>query len=233
MILFGPATWRLLLQPKILGGRSCRTAAIVGTNIYKGNILESTVQPATSGLRTNAGYSTRKDKMEKHSTAEAATEEKPICGHCGYPILGYGMRYYGTYVAHQELYECRDVLKAAIEAEKQQFKAHTESIAAFLQEMYAIMVDPLADGVNKVQDTVSELKAAALRDREVLQELDKLRADVAKLVEALRECDWMLYGIPHKTNNDIHKLVILALAKHSDKKDYTWERLQPECLKQS
>lgn len=41
------------------------------------------------------------------------------------------------------------------------------------------------------------------------------RVDVAQLVEALLECDWMLYGKPHKTNNDIHKLVIAALAKHS------------------
>lgn len=39
--------------------------------------------------------------------------------------------------------------------------------------------------------------------------------DVVELVNALRECDWMLGGVPHKTNSDIHKIVISALAKHS------------------
>jgi hypothetical protein len=46
------------------------------------------------------------------------------------------------------------------------FNDHTKAVEAFLNELYAIMVDPLAEGQIKVKDMMAALKEAALRDRE-------------------------------------------------------------------
>src|SRR5258705_13701026 len=54
----------------------------------------------------------------------------------------------------------------ALREAEQRFKAHTEAIMIFLNELYGIMVDPCAEGVIKVQDMKDALIKAALRDRE-------------------------------------------------------------------
>jgi hypothetical protein len=52
-------------------------------------------------------------------------------------------------------------------AEKEKrFDNHTESVAAFLNELWAIMVDPLAEGTRTVAETMDGLRKAALRERE-------------------------------------------------------------------
>jgi hypothetical protein len=69
----------------------------------------------------------------------------------------------------------RDQLREAHLAERDRFAAHTRAVATFLSEMYAIMVDPLADGEMKVSETMKSLKDAALRDRELENKLERLR----------------------------------------------------------
>lgn len=44
--------------------------------------------------------------------------------------------------------------------------AHTKAVGDFLNDLYAIMVDPLAQGTIQVADTCSALKEAALASRE-------------------------------------------------------------------
>lgn len=46
------------------------------------------------------------------------------------------------------------------------WRLHARSFDAFLNELYAIMVDPCADGTRKRDDMMEALKNAALRDRE-------------------------------------------------------------------
>ncbi len=49
---------------------------------------------------------------------------------------------------------------------QERFANHTNAVADFLNELYAIMVDPCAEGTTSVEDVKAALKAAALRDRE-------------------------------------------------------------------
>ncbi len=51
---------------------------------------------------------------------------------------------------------------------QERFANHTSAVADFLNELYAIMVDPCAEGATSVEDVKAALKAAALRDRERL-----------------------------------------------------------------
>lgn len=46
------------------------------------------------------------------------------------------------------------------------WRMHARSFDAFLSELYAIMVDPCAEGTIKRDDMMQALKNAALRDRE-------------------------------------------------------------------
>lgn len=58
--------------------------------------------------------------------------------------------------------------KKADDAEKK-FEEHTKHVADFLNELYAIMVDPLADGEIKVADMTKALREAALQSREEMK----------------------------------------------------------------
>lgn len=58
-------------------------------------------------------------------------------------------------------------------AQGKKFEAHIKAVGEFLSEMRAIMIDPLADGVVDVQQTMEELTAAALRDREAALSYDR------------------------------------------------------------
>lgn len=70
-----------------------------------------------------------------------------------------------------ELHTCQRELEEAREL----FRIHTKHVADFNNELYAIMVDPCAEGEIKVSDMCDALRAAALRDREDGFELADLR----------------------------------------------------------
>lgn len=55
---------------------------------------------------------------------------------------------------------------AVIREQEKLFKDHTAAVARFLDELYMVMVDPLAEGTRTVAETKKELMAAALRERE-------------------------------------------------------------------
>lgn len=84
-------------------------------------------------------------------------------------------------------------LKQIAEEADTRFRTHTKAVETYLNELYAIMVDPLADGVIKVQEVMVALKTAALRDREAEQELADFRAReddaLARMLDAIDNPD--------------------------------------------
>ena len=52
------------------------------------------------------------------------------------------------------------------------FEKHTAAVAEFLNELWAIMVDPLDEGTRTVAETMEGLKAAALEARQ--RDFDRL-----------------------------------------------------------
>lgn len=60
-------------------------------------------------------------------------------------------------------YTLEEVRIAVLE---KRFDAHTKAVGKFLNELYAIMIDPLADGDMKVEDTCAALIQAAKAQRE-------------------------------------------------------------------
>lgn len=76
---------------------------------------------------------------------------------------------------------------AAVTAERAEAKAlferHTVAVAAFLNELYAISVDPLADDKTEVSEIKSALLAAASRDRELRDAVAALHQKVAALTK--------------------------------------------------
>ena len=80
------------------------------------------------------------------------------------------------------LYEQVKGCSAQLKEQSDRFNAHTKAVSEFLSELYAIMVDPLADGVIPVAEMMAALKQAALRDREKWNDLDALdSAEKARL----------------------------------------------------
>jgi hypothetical protein len=72
-------------------------------------------------------------------------------------------------------------LRSAAEGSHEKFDKHTYAVAQFLNELYAIMVDPLFDGEMEVSETMEALKAAALRDREVNAARAEQRAELEQV----------------------------------------------------
>ncbi len=76
------------------------------------------------------------------------------------------------------------------------FEKHTTAVAEFLNELYAIMVDPCATGTTTVKEMQAALLAAALRQREavggdaVRETLSEARSFIAELMgEITNLCD--------------------------------------------
>jgi chromosome segregation ATPase len=61
----------------------------------------------------------------------------------------------------------------ALEQARVRFATHTKAVSDFLNELYAIMVDPCAEGTIKVEDMKAELIKAALRSREYGNDLSE------------------------------------------------------------
>ncbi len=56
---------------------------------------------------------------------------------------------------------------------------HTAHVASFLNELYAVLIDPLAEGEIPVGELCRRLLAQAIEDRESLQRLHELEARAA------------------------------------------------------
>lgn len=70
-------------------------------------------------------------------------------------------------------------LEATIAEQEEKFKSHTKAVQEFLNEAYAIMVDPLADGTLKVAETTAAILKNARADRNTI-------AEQAKLIERMQ-----------------------------------------------
>lgn len=72
------------------------------------------------------------------------------------------------------------------------FTRHTEAVKEFLNELYAIMVDPCTEGSITVSEIKEALIKAAIRDRDTTAEhlatIGQLQGQVAMLVDALETC---------------------------------------------
>lgn len=64
----------------------------------------------------------------------------------------------------------RDILQAAPASPDERFERHTRAVEDFLNELYAIMVDPCAEGTLTVDEVKKALVAAAIRDRDAENE---------------------------------------------------------------
>lgn len=62
-------------------------------------------------------------------------------------------------------------------AAEQALSDHLGHVQRFLQEMYAVMIDPLEDALGKVEDTCKTLLEAAIRDREALNRLSSVEGE--------------------------------------------------------
>lgn len=85
--------------------------------------------------------------------------------------------------AGEELFK----VQAELEQAKERFEAHTKSVSEFLNEMYAIMVDSLADGEIKVKEVCAALLSAAKRDRELGNQLSEAKELERQLREDLSQ----------------------------------------------
>ena len=68
------------------------------------------------------------------------------------------------------------------EAAEQQFKEHTQHVSQFLNDMYALSVDPLHEGMEgmKVADVCEALQKAAKDNRDALYEAEQAAAQARK-----------------------------------------------------
>jgi hypothetical protein len=73
------------------------------------------------------------------------------------------------------------------------FEQHTRAVADFLNELYAIMVDPCAEGSITVDAMKKALIDAAIRDRDRAEADAALRSRIERLEGALR---WLLENQP-------------------------------------
>lgn len=69
---------------------------------------------------------------------------------------------------------------------------HIEHVKDFLNELYAVMVDPCAEGTMSVKDMKAALLAAAIRDRDAVVATQVSSEQRDRIVRWLRECQALL-----------------------------------------
>jgi len=79
---------------------------------------------------------------------------------------------------HENLKKSCELLRQESEGWKAKFLSHTEAVARFVAEMYAIMIDPLESADQDVKDTCAALIEQAKQDRESLREFHELKAEI-------------------------------------------------------
>jgi hypothetical protein len=72
-------------------------------------------------------------------------------------------------------------LAATHAAHQERFEKHTQAVADFLNELYAVMVDPCAEGTIAVDEMKAALLAAAIRDRDTSEKLAATHAAIRAL----------------------------------------------------
>jgi hypothetical protein len=72
----------------------------------------------------------------------------------------------GAMMVHVTYKEQLEVYAERLKQEFDRFDAHTKAVADFLNDLWSIMIDPLADGTRSVADTMAGLREAALQYRE-------------------------------------------------------------------
>lgn len=73
------------------------------------------------------------------------------------------------YALNDNVTRCQERNNQLLEKTREQerlFESHTKAVKEFISDLYAIMVDPLADGTIKVDDMKKALLYAATRNRE-------------------------------------------------------------------
>lgn len=78
-----------------------------------------------------------------------------------------------------------EAAKGLVEADRR-FAAHTSAVSDFLNELYAVMVDPCAEGTIAVDEMKRALLAAAVRDREAESQLTALRGALGHTIAMMR-----------------------------------------------
>ena len=81
--------------------------------------------------------------------------------------------------------EVTQALLSVARERDEKFAVHTKAVGEFLNELYATMIDPLAEGEIKVQDMTEAILRQARKDREDLAELAQARAELMKVATAL------------------------------------------------
>lgn len=69
------------------------------------------------------------------------------------------------------------------------FDKHTKAVEEFLNELYALSVDPLADGKIAVSEMRKALLEAAIRNRDLRAQIARLEQREGELVGALNEAE--------------------------------------------
>ncbi len=67
------------------------------------------------------------------------------------------------------------IIAAALQERDERFVAYTKVVSEFLNDLYAIMIDPLAEGEIKVTNMADQILEQAKKDRESLAEIFGLR----------------------------------------------------------
>jgi len=76
-------------------------------------------------------------------------------------------------------------LRGNLDNQKDLFERHTKAVADFLNELYAIAVDPLSDGTKEVSEIRTELLGAVTRDRDLRARINGANALLAKCFDHL------------------------------------------------
>lgn len=101
----------------------------------------------------------------------------------------------GTLYAHA-IDPClgRQIRDEQLDAARKRFDDHTGHVQAFLQEIWAVMVDPIEDGSGNVAETCKTLLEAARRSR---QDADDARQREEELGKDRDRLDWLV-GSPQR-----------------------------------
>lgn len=95
------------------------------------------------------------------------------------------------------------------------FAKHTAAVSEFLNELYAIMVDPCAEGTMTVTDMKAAIIKAALRDRDVAAQ-NAAKDEGRELLKACLEQlnGWQIVGEMLATKNPVTAALIPRISAH-------------------
>ena len=112
-------------------------------------------------------------------------------------------------------------LKGEVADKDRQFLAHAKWVSEFLNELYAIMIDPLAEGEIKVGAMTDQLLEQAKRDRESLADLAQIRSQLeeaekraeAGFIDGLKTAAGIAMGFRGHLASHVYDAIRLDIAK--------------------